>query len=363
MGEILALMEVSMDVPVLPVLRPLRLGELLDQAIRIYRRNFLTFLGIVALVYIPYALIVFAFSVPALMNVQHLQADRNYVMTLDYWLPVLGSVVILPLVSAILVSGLGSAALANAVLRNYFGLKTGILEAYQQIGPSLSKLFLTLVLFGLLVIAAFLWLVVPCVGWLTGIGPFVFLTAVVGPLLPAIVVIEKSGARKSISRIWDLARRRFWWLLGFAIVFYLFNTLVVTGPTSLISYFNGVALGKGEAMTATSLLPTIIASVASHLVNLLVLPLQLTAWTLVYVDLRVRTEGFDLALQTLTPSENAVADMSSLPTTAPTREWLTVDDIVKLLVVSFIGVGLYVLFVVVVFIAAFAIAGASRGGF
>ena len=37
----------------LPALRPLRLGELLDQAIRLYRRNFITFIGIIALVYVP----------------------------------------------------------------------------------------------------------------------------------------------------------------------------------------------------------------------------------------------------------------------------------------------------------------------
>src|SRR5512138_1588066 len=37
----------------LTTLRPLRLGELLDRAIRLYRANFLTFIGIIALIYIP----------------------------------------------------------------------------------------------------------------------------------------------------------------------------------------------------------------------------------------------------------------------------------------------------------------------
>ncbi len=37
-----------METQSLPSLRPLRLGELLDQAIRLYRRNFLTFIGIIA---------------------------------------------------------------------------------------------------------------------------------------------------------------------------------------------------------------------------------------------------------------------------------------------------------------------------
>ena len=46
-----------METSAVPVLRPLRLGELLDQAVRIYRRNFLTFIGIIALVYIPYSVL------------------------------------------------------------------------------------------------------------------------------------------------------------------------------------------------------------------------------------------------------------------------------------------------------------------
>jgi hypothetical protein len=39
-------------------LRPLRLVELIDQAIHLYRRNFCKFIGIIAVVQIPYAALV-----------------------------------------------------------------------------------------------------------------------------------------------------------------------------------------------------------------------------------------------------------------------------------------------------------------
>jgi hypothetical protein len=42
-----------MENQALLTLRPLRLGELLDRAIRLYRANFLTFIGIIAVVYVP----------------------------------------------------------------------------------------------------------------------------------------------------------------------------------------------------------------------------------------------------------------------------------------------------------------------
>ena len=41
----------------LPQLRPRSVGELLDQAIRLYRQNFLKFIGIVAVVQIPIGLL------------------------------------------------------------------------------------------------------------------------------------------------------------------------------------------------------------------------------------------------------------------------------------------------------------------
>lgn len=43
----------------LSYLRPLSLGQLFDQAIRLYRRNFWKFVGIIAVVQIPYAALVF----------------------------------------------------------------------------------------------------------------------------------------------------------------------------------------------------------------------------------------------------------------------------------------------------------------
>src|SRR5215218_4519917 len=40
-----------------PRLQPLGLGELLDRTIRLYRRNFFAFLGILGIVYIPLSLV------------------------------------------------------------------------------------------------------------------------------------------------------------------------------------------------------------------------------------------------------------------------------------------------------------------
>ena len=332
-----------MEVSALPILRPLRLGELLDQAVRLYRRNFLSFVGMIALGYIPYAVIQVASSALSIYGTQDIRANpQNILTSAPYWLSILGMLVSV-LIYVIFVSGLGTAALTNAVSRNYLGQKTGIVEAYRQLGSSWVNLLITLLLFSLLAVVAFIWMIIPCVGWLTGPGLLIFLAGVVGQIIPPIVVIEKTNGIEAISRAWNLARRRFWWLVGFAVIFYLFNLLVVSGPTALISYFAAILLRQGGILQNASMLSTLISSVAGSLIYLLVLPIQLTAWTLVYFDLRVRTEGFDLALLTLDPSENAITDMASLPTIAPTQGWLNGEDIGKFVAITLVIGGIYAL--------------------
>lgn len=351
-----------METSTLPMLHPLRLGELLDQAVRLYRRNFITFVGIVAVVFIPYSLIQVVSSTFYLFNVETLQADPESIFTsAGYWLSFLG-ILLSGILYFIFVTGLGTAALTNAIARTYLGQKTSILESYQQLGSSSFKLLIALFLFGLLSMAAFIWMIVPIVGWLTGPGMLIFMGGVVGQIIPAIVVIEKLGAMESISRAWDLSRRRFWWLLGFSVIVYLLNLLVVSGPTLLISSLISVVLGQVDALSNNAyLISTLVSSVAGNLINLLVLPIILIAWTLVYFDLRVRTEGFDLALATLQTPEGETTDMSSLPTAAPVKNWLTGDDIGKFAVISLVVIGIYAL-LVAVFVGLALFIGSAFGG-
>ena len=350
-----------METTSIPTLRPLRLGELLDQAMRLYRRNFLTFVGIIALGYIPYALIQIISTAAYAASMEGMQIDPESILTsAPYWLSLLG-ILFSGVVYAIFITGLGTAALTNAISRSYLGQKTGILESYQQLGSSSFHLLISLLLFGLLSFVAFIWTIIPVVGWLSGPGLLVFMAGIVGPLIPAVVIIEKRSGFEPISRAWDLARRRFWWLLGFAVIFYLFNTLVVTGPTALISYLAAIVLGQGGSFENANTISTLISSVAGSLLQLLILPIQLTAWTLVYFDLRVRTEGFDLALSTLEPSESAAVELSSLPTTAPAQKWLTGDDIGKFVVISLVVIGVYALLMALGLGAAFALSNLLGG--
>lgn len=338
-------------------LRPMRLGEILDQAIRLYRRNFVTFIGILALVYIPVQIIQTAVTY---LTTSYL-GDPSKVFTATYWLTLAGFFVML-IVQFVLVQGIATAALTRAVADNYLGKPIGIVDAYKKLGSAWARLLGALVLMVLLMLGILISTIVPCAGWLVGPGAFVFLVWSVNPLIAPAVMLEQKGGGEAIRRAWDLARRRFWWLLGFMFVLFLFSQLVMTGPTLLVNYSLMFILGP-ETVAQSPLISTIVGAVVSLVGGLLYLPLQLTASTLVYFDLRVRTEGFDLALLSMQASgEHPDMDtIHELPSQAPVGravEWSDVGNFV-ILTIGFVAgyVILVTLFTAIILALATALGG------
>jgi len=174
----------------------------------------------------------------------------------------------------------------------------GILESYHMMGSSLGNLLLSLLLAGLISLGLGIWVLIPCVGWISGIGMALYFGLVVIQLLIPVVVLEKRGPMDALRRAWDLARRRFWWFLGLAGVLYLLN-LVLAGPAVLINYL----LQFGLQGMNTTILGVVVQSLVNMLVALIYQPLVLSVMVLAYFDLRVRSEGFDLAMQSISGTD------------------------------------------------------------
>jgi len=333
-----------------PFIRPLSLGELLDQAFRLYRKNFLTLVGIIAIPYIPLGL---------------LQALAGYVMTSslsdslgvtdpssllvnsNYWLGVLGTYGVL-FVQFILVNGVATAALTRAVADTYVVKPVDIAGAYKQLGNSWLRLIGAMLVTGLIIVAAVVWFIIPCVGWFTGLGILYFLSAVVSRLIVPIVVLEKRGGFDAFRRAWDMGRIRFWWMLGFTFVLGLLGQLIVTVPVYLIMFGVQFVLGSQLDPIQTSTYQTVLTSLTTVFTGILYLPLVLTAMTVVYFDLRVRSEGLDLALQAASqtdPEANIVSLAETTPA-APLANFITNTDVAYFVLLSFIFGLVYALFVV-----------------
>jgi len=320
-----------------PKLRPLSIGELLDRAIRLYRRNFLTFVGIVALVQVPLTLVQLVISLATFTDPATLAADPMAIFS-DNWLSVLLTFLIV-IASFFLVQGLATAAVTRAVADEYLGGKVDWFEAYRKIGNSWLSLVGALFWAGIISLGLFIWFLVPCVGWLTGIGIIFFFSMVIVPMLAPVIVLEGQSATEAWRRAWSLARRRFWWVLGFVFILYLFNQLLITGPamlaTLLLQFVAGTPLEAANYSSAY-MLQTIVQTAVTLFFSLIYLPLQLTAITLMYFDLRVRTEGFDLALLAEGMAGGTGGALTAVPSTRG-EQLVTSSELGNFVVVSIVG--------------------------
>lgn len=335
-----------MEVSALPALRPLRLGELLDQAIRLYRRNFLMFIGIIAVVYVPVMVLQTVATTLLSSSMLRLTSASPDEIFLNYgpWLG-MSLTFLVALLQFILVQGIATGALTRAVADNYLGSSTSILDAYRGIRSYWLTLIGALLFLGLVLIGLTVWWMVPCIGWFTGLGMMAFLMAAINPLVPPIVVLERQNAIEAVRRAWSLARRRFWPLLGYVFVLYLFSLLVVNGPVAVVSFALTGAFESISDPTLQLVARSIIQSLVSLIGILLYLPLQLTAFTLIYFDLRVRTEGFDLALLTMDPSNSTdIIQAVAAPVPPSGERFITGQDLGNFAILTLAAAGIYIFF-------------------
>lgn len=331
------------------VIRPMSLGEILDKAIRLYRQNFLTFIGIFAIPYIPMVVLQMIFSVlysTAVANPYTSPID-DPATAMGLGITAVVGFVVIAIANFILVSGFATAAITRAVANNYMDKPIiGILDSYRAITGSVWKLIGAILLCTLLLILILIWSIVPIVGWFSGPGIFLFLAWIVIPLVAPIILLENFGITQTIRRAWDLGRSRFWWLMGYAFVLSLLGQLIVTGPVYLLTAILQVALASIPDMSfeMQSILSTIVSSLFSMASGLLYSPLQLTMMTVVYFDLRARSEGLDLALQLSSLNENQTESSPALPEISATdaSRLFSGVDIGRFALLSLIAIVLFV---------------------
>ena len=329
-------------------LRPLGIGEILDRAIRLYRHKFLDFIGIIAIVQVPLAvlqLLLAVISNASLFRAEGPLLPQQYEEIFPNLIAGVGGGILVGILSLFILQGVATAAMTRAIADIYLGRDTSIIEAYRRVGSSWKSLVGALLLAALIIIGLAILLIIPCLGWVAAIGPLLFISWCVMPLIAPVVVLEKQGATSAIRRAWELARRRFWWILGFMFILYLLNWAITAGPAYVITFALQTLLKEQASYGTQMMIQTVIQSLATLFAGLLYLPLQLSAVTLLYFDLRVRTEGFDLAIL----SRNGAAeesDTTALTSQAPavtSPQLITTRELGYLALLSLGGIALFAL--------------------
>jgi glycerophosphoryl diester phosphodiesterase family protein len=264
-------------------LRPLSLSELLDEVFRIYRAAFPLFIGIALAVSIPTLIVVLAFGVYTVLggqvfNTPEFQRDPSTFFQSAAFGSLLAGAAVWALVTLFLIPfsygapvraaidvSLGRqptfGSVAAATLRRYFAL-WGAAIVY-----ALVILLLTITVIG---IPVAIWIYVR---WAL--------------FVPAMLT-ENVGPIRALGRSWQLVEGRWWRTCGILLLIVLLIYVVSLIGGAFFQFLGALIPGlSADARLGVN-------EVGSNLGSVLAVPIQYIAWTLMYFDLRVRKESFDL---------------------------------------------------------------------
>jgi hypothetical protein len=296
-------------------LRPRSLGEILDQSFRLYRKHFLTFFAMAAVVYIPVQLGVQLAS--AFLQGSALNLDSEfYSMTRQEMnertinlLLSSGVVIVLGLLAGLVQyvsQGALTAAVADSHMDRPVSFGRGYSEMWKRVGPLVGAIVIqVLVTIGVFVPVVGLFLLASttgsdggagglglvCLGFLATIAASIFYVYIYirwTVVVPAIMV-EGLGAREGLRRSWQLVESYWWRTVGLVVLLAILVSLIAGGPAFVLTILFALIF-----RTLDPVMLIILSGVISVLISALLVPLQLIAVTLYYFDLRVRKEGFDL---------------------------------------------------------------------
>ncbi len=315
-----------------------------DAAFRLYRAHFLTFIGIVALPQVPMTIVQFLlqFVIGGKATLEVLRfsssppafrpgTDPFDIFPINSFLTFYAITLVLAVLQGLIVQSLITGALAKAISHAYLGRPTTILGAYgfglRSFGALIAAsllLFLmaigivaifagcsigaavavgvaaqfgrsptTAVLFGSLVVLAVFVLMIP-------VALFFFIRFI---LATQAIVLEGLGPLAGLRRSWRLIGSSFWRALGIFILVLVLSVMMSALPSVLVLFFLNLgsagAFGDGEIIRNQAL-----GTLMSQLGLIISLPLLFSIYTLLYYDLRIRKEGYDLELmaqQTMSP--------------------------------------------------------------
>lgn len=274
--------------------RPLSITDILDEAIELYKSNFVLLVGIAALIYVPLQIINGFFRDSGLIT----------------WIIVAITLIIGSIVTA---------ALTLAVSERYLGREVTIKECYQRIGqPTVLKQLISAMLikdvfilcpfaavipfvlklgdtrhlasvnYKLLIVYTLSMLAIMLIAfaWLVYGGLRFVLTE------PA-VIIDKTGGMKALRRSWKLMSGSMGkGFLLYLIVIAVTTTLtgIIAGPTTVI--ISMATISKGAVSPFVLIMHTLLSTI----LNTLTAPFLSIVAILLYYDIRIRKEGFDLEL-------------------------------------------------------------------
>lgn len=257
-------------------LRPLSVGETLDATFKIYTSNFVKLITIVAVVLVPVLLLQSILNLTVIDGLSDVDPD-DVTSIGDFFSP---GQVIASFVLALLgwaANALASGAVVKAVADNYVGSESDWQESVRFAFTKLAPLMIGSLLFGLGVAFGSILLIVP--GIILAVSWAVFASA---------IVVEGQSATGGLGRSWNLMSGRRWPVFGTFLL--LFIAIII------VNFIIGLILGGLFAFGGDVDGVTVGGEFLNIIVSILTTPILAIATVVIYFDLRVRKEGFDVEL-------------------------------------------------------------------
>jgi Membrane domain of glycerophosphoryl diester phosphodiesterase len=255
-----------------PQLRPLSIGEMLDAGFKLFRQRFGTLMVCVLVPVVPLSII----STILVGSVDDTAFDVNASASDS------SSGDVANLIDNLLSGAAAAIAIAacfKVISSAYLGERT---DASASLRYGLSRLFPLIVAYIMMSIGIGLGLVALVI-------PGVFLAIKWSMTFPAIVA-ERAGPFAAMGRSWELTRGHWWRTFGALLVVVLIS--FVLAFAILIAL--GAAVASSDSISEVAF--AVLITVVTIIVLAVLYPLTASIVTVVYYDLRVRNEGFDLQL-------------------------------------------------------------------
>jgi len=248
------------------ILKPMDVGDILDNTFKLFKDNFKTYIGVSALGMIP---VVTVGVLAALVMLVFGETETAAIA--------IGIIVIIALIPLIAVYLAMEGALIKVSSEQIMERGIGIKEAYRFGFSRAWPLFVTALLMGLAVLGGVILLIIP------GIILAIWFT-----FFRQVTVLENIGYAKALSRSKALVKGNWWRTLGI--------TLLVSLLVGILSNLVSLPAGIGFPLLFGETAGMILSYVVQMALSLLLLPLSYIPLTLFYYDLRVRKEGLDLQI-------------------------------------------------------------------
>ncbi len=268
-------------------LRPLGLGDILDGAISMIRRNPRVMLGLSAAVAAVQVLLVAGLEVLTFTRLGNVSvtSTANPTATTD----VGSAVLLISFLTSLVLGSVLTGMLTVAVTQDVIGVRLGIAEVWRRVRPGIWRLL------GLVLITS----VVPAVGLLFCLAPGIWLWGMWAVGVPALMA-ERATVRGALRRSWLLVRGTFWRVWGIRALGVLITMVLgefLAAPFAIVGVLGNSSMLDASGSTGVPVLYLVMTALGSAVSATFTAPVRAGIDALLYVDLRMRREGLDIVLQ------------------------------------------------------------------